>query len=75
MQKKKKWPKEYIHWTNDQQSQIMWGDKTNILLFGSNRQKYVKRRIGKVLHSNLDSDNCEKPSYFYDLVMHFSRLY
>ncbi|CAL1275511.1 unnamed protein product [Larinioides sclopetarius] len=50
LEKRVKWAKEHIKWSENQWKQIIWSDESKISLFGSDGRKYVRRRVGEALH-------------------------
>ena len=41
------WVKKHKQWTLDWWKSVLWSDKSNILIFGSNRHVFVRCRVGE----------------------------
>ena len=56
------WAKEHIEWSEDQWKQVIWSDESRISLFGSDRRKYVRRRVGEELHPECFLASAKNPT-------------
>lgn len=61
-EKRVKWAKEYIKWSENQWRQVIWSDESKISLFGSDGRKYVRRRVGEALHPDCIEATTKNPT-------------